>query len=127
MARKKMKRYDDGGEIVVTGQRENRVDPFEGISRERMFRDAAAGSAGGGGSGAGAFSSDRNREGFGLGRTAGYSGPTFRGDGYKISAGTGKRGSVGIGAKIGFKKGGSTASKRADGCAIKGKTKGRMV
>jgi hypothetical protein len=24
-------------------------------------------------------------------------------------------------------KGGSTASKRADGCAIKGKTKGRMV
>ena len=27
----------------------------------------------------------------------------------------------------GFKKGGSTASKRADGCATKGKTKGRFV
>lgn len=27
----------------------------------------------------------------------------------------------------GFKKGGSTASKRADGCATKGKTKGKMV
>jgi hypothetical protein len=26
-----------------------------------------------------------------------------------------------------FKKGGSTASKRADGCCSKGKTKGRMV
>jgi hypothetical protein len=29
--------------------------------------------------------------------------------------------------KPGFKKGGMTASKRADGCAVKGKTKGRMV
>ena len=27
----------------------------------------------------------------------------------------------------GFKKGGSTASKRADGCATKGKTRGKMV
>ena len=27
----------------------------------------------------------------------------------------------------GFKKGGSTASKRADGCATKGKTKGRFI
>lgn len=27
----------------------------------------------------------------------------------------------------GFSKGGSTASKRADGCATKGKTKGRFV
>lgn len=27
----------------------------------------------------------------------------------------------------GFKKGGSTASKRADGCAVKGKTRGKMV
>jgi len=26
-----------------------------------------------------------------------------------------------------YKKGGMTASKRADGCAVKGKTKGRMV
>ena len=27
----------------------------------------------------------------------------------------------------GFAKGGSTASKRADGCAVKGKTKGKFV
>lgn len=72
-----------------------------------------------------------SREGLGIGKTGGYSGLTYRGgdDNFKVSAGLGKRGSVGIGAKIGFKKGGkvSSASKRADGCAIKGKTKGRMV
>ena len=71
------------------------------------------------------------REGLGIGKTGGYSGLTYRGgdDNFKISAGVGKRGSVGVGAKIGFKKGGkvSSASKRADGIAQKGKTKGRMV
>ena len=30
-------------------------------------------------------------------------------------------------AQFGFKKGGSVASKRADGCAVRGKTKGKMV
>ena len=56
----------------------------------------------------------------------------------------GGRGSIGVGVgggtlspnwksgpvvsfKKAFKKGGSTASKRADGCATKGKTKGRFV
>jgi hypothetical protein len=36
---------------------------------------------------------------------------------------------LGFNAVSGFKKGGSvsSASKRADGCAVKGKTKGRMV
>ena len=72
-----------------------------------------------------------SREGLGIGKTGGYSGLTYRGgdDNFKVSAGVGKRGSFGVGAKIGFKKGGkvSSASKRADGCAIKGKTKGRMV
>lgn len=69
------------------------------------------------------------REGLGIGRTGGYSGPTYRGDDFKISAGVGRRGSVGVGAKIGFKKGGKvgSASKRADGIARKGKTKGKMV
>lgn len=78
------------------------------------------------------------REGLGVGKTGGYSGLTYRGgdDNFKVSAGVGKRGALGIGAKIGFKKGGkvkkmakggSTASKRADGCAVKGKTKGRFV
>lgn len=64
-----------------------------------------------------------------IGKTAGISGPTVRGDGYKVSAGVGPRGSVGLGGRVNFKKGGSvsSASKRADGCATKGKTKGRMV
>ena len=86
--------------------------------------------AGGGGGRSGMLSSydmPSGREGVGVGRTGGYSGPTYRGDGYKVSAGVGPRGSVGIGGKVRFKKGGSTASKRADGCAVKGKTKGRMV
>jgi hypothetical protein len=36
---------------------------------------------------------------------------------------------MGLGKKMGMKKGGSvsSASKRADGCAVKGKTKGKMV
>ena len=36
---------------------------------------------------------------------------------------------AGLGKRMGMKKGGkvSSASKRADGCAVKGKTKGKMV
>ena len=70
-------------------------------------------------------------------RGAGYLGPTYRGeDGERVSAGVGPRGSFGVGASMPFKKGGavkkmakggSTASKRADGCATKGKTKGKFV
>ena len=72
-----------------------------------------------------------------IGKTAGISGPTIRGDNYKVSAGVGPRGSIGLGGRLNFKKGGavkkakggsvSSASKRADGCASKGKTKGRFV
>ena len=153
MARKKMKRYDDGGEIVVTGQRENRVDPFEGISRERMFRDAAAGSAGGGGSGGGApsqrftsvavpVSKDNVRFGK-IGTAAGpVYGAEYGGENFSIGAGlgrglAGKQGApmFGANARLAFKKGGTakkmakggSASKRGDGIAQKGKTKGRMV
>jgi hypothetical protein len=72
-----------------------------------------------------------------IARTAGYLGPTIRGEGgERVSLGVGRRGAIGAGAAIPFKKGGkvkkmakggSTASKRADGCATKGKTKGRFV
>ena len=71
-----------------------------------------------------------------IGRTAGYFGPTFRGeDGERVSVGIGRRGAIGAGLSIPFKKGGKvkkmakggSASKRADGCATKGKTKGRFV
>jgi hypothetical protein len=71
-----------------------------------------------------------------IARTAGYLGPTFGGDQGRVSLGVGRRGAIGAGASVPFKKGGkvkkmakggSTASKRADGCATKGKTKGRFV
>ena len=76
-----------------------------------------------------------SRDDYEIGSVGGRSGPSFSIGkvGMEVpsvvfpgkSAGTG----VGIRGKIGFKKGGkvSSASKRADGCAIKGKTKGRMV
>ena len=46
-----------------------------------------------------------------ISKTAGISGPTVRGDGYKVSAGVGPRGSVGIGGKVAFKKGGDVKGK----------------
>jgi hypothetical protein len=75
-------------------------------------------------------------------RGFGYLGPTIRGEGgERISAGVGPRGSFGVGGNFTFKKGGevkkkpvkkmakggSTASSRGDGCATKGKTRGRIV
>ena len=100
----------------------------------------ASGSAFGGTGGGGVLGVNYNpspmRAPVTIGKTAGISGPTVRGDGYKVSAGVGPRGSVGLGGRVNFKKGGkvkkmakggSTASKRADGCATKGKTKGRFV
>jgi hypothetical protein len=70
-----------------------------------------------------------------IARTAGYVGPTVRGDNFQVSAGAGRQGSLGVGSRFAFKEGGKvkkmakggTASKRADGCATKGKTKGRFV
>lgn len=47
-----------------------------------------------------------------LGKTAGITGPTVSGDGYKASAGIGPRGSIGIGGKIAFKKGGDVKGKK---------------
>lgn len=93
----------------------------------------ASGSISGGVGGGGVLGANYNpspiRAPVTIGKTAGISGPTVRGDGYKVSAGVGPRGSVGLGGRINFKKGGSvsSASKRADGCATKGKTKGRFV
>jgi len=47
---------------------------------------------------------------------------------YGSSAPGGSNQPLGIGSMTTFKKGGSvSASKRADGCCIKGKTKGKMV
>ena len=74
--------------------------------------------------------------GLGVGKAGGVTGVTYSGDGFKVGAGRMQGGGMGVGAKVKFAKGGkvkkmakggSTASKRADGCAVKGKTKGRFV
>ena len=140
---KRKKRYADGGmvdeEIVVEGMRPQNFD-LEALSRARAMGPSMP-SGGGGGN---AFSpvapsrdADRRASFLPVARTAGYLGPTYRGEGgERVSIGRGRQGDVGVGASIPFKKGGavkkmakggSTASKRADGCATKGKTKGRFV
>lgn len=67
--------------------------------------------------------------GIGVGKAGGVTGVTYSGDGFKVGAGRMRGGGTGVGAKVKFAKGGkvSSASKRADGCATKGKTKGRFV
>ncbi len=146
---KRKKRYADGGDVMdemtVSAQRPQNV----GFDMNRM-----AGTTGGpmgppapmGGGGAPMPSApmapapaQRGRP--PIGRTAGYLGPTFGGadGGPRASLGVGRRGAIGAGASIPFKKGGavkakkkaapktSSASKRGDGIARKGKTKGRFV
>jgi hypothetical protein len=138
-----MKRYADGGtvdeELVVEGMRP------QNFNLASLARGPASGSMGPSmpGDGGNAFSPvapsrDADRRAPPIARTAGYLGPTFGGDDGRVSLGVGRRGAIGAGAAIPFKKGGavktkkmakggSTASKRADGCATKGKTKGRFV
>ena len=142
---KRKKRYADGGtvddEIIVEGMRP------QSFNLASLARGPASGSMGpsmpGDGGGATLASmapsrdADRRASFLPVARTAGYLGPTYRGEGgERVSIGRGRQGDVGVGASIPFKKGGkvkkmakggSTASKRADGCATKGKTKGRFV
>jgi hypothetical protein len=174
MMKKRKKRYADGGEVTdemtVTGQRPQSI----GFDMNRMVgtRGGQMGppSPTSGGMGPSARMAPapapvQSRRQMPIARTAGYVGPTLRGDNFQISAGAGQRGAIGAGGRFtfkkggavkkmakggkltdltgdgkvtradvlkgrgvpGFSKGGSTASKRADGCAIKGKTKGRFV
>ena len=144
---KRKKRYADGGmvdeEIVVEGMRPENFD-LEALSRARAMGPSMPSGARGGGGRAAAMTPSRDadrRASLPVGRTgprgASYLGPMYRGeDGSRMSAGVGPRGSFGVGLDMPFKKGGkvkkmakggSTASKRADGCATKGKTKGRFV
>jgi len=137
------KRYADGGgvdeELVVEGMRPqnfNLASLARGPSSGGMG-PSMPGGGGGGGMPAPAMGSAPARAPMPIGRTAGYLGPTIRGEGgERVSMGMGRRGAIGAGASIPFKKGGKvkkmakggpTASKRADGCATKGKTKGRFV
>ncbi len=139
---KRKKRYADGGmvdeEIIVEGMRPENFD-LDTLRRARAMGPSMP-SDGGGGMSASMTPSrgaDRRSSFLPVARTAGYLGPTYRGEGgERVSIGRGRQGDIGVGASIPFKKGGkvkkmakggSTASKRADGCATKGKTKGRFV
>jgi len=192
MARKKAKRYDDGGEIVVSGSRAADALALDRMMREPSFVNSSLGSRfggddSGGGGGGGGSSSPKVSVGkvrtpvgkvFGVrdipvGKGSlsvgvspmggGKVGGTFRtsfkkggklpdltGDGKVTRADVLKgRGVPGFkkGSKVSaaeavhkherakhkgqpltkMAKGGSAASKRGDGCATKGKTKGRFV
>lgn len=158
MARKKTKRFDDGGEIVVRGVRDNRIDLN---TLDQIMRGAGGaptggefGSMGGGyGGGGGGASSVRStpmqtpKQKAKFGKV-----PTPAGNVYGVTVPVSDRASLGLGLgrgvigqqgqplaganfRMGFKKGGKvkkmahggTASKRGDGIASKGKTKGRFV
>ena len=138
---KRKKRYADGGtiddEIIVEGMRPQNFD-LEALSRARAMGPSMPSDGGGAMLASMAPSRAADRRAPPIARTAGYLGPTFGGDDGRVSLGVGRRGAIGAGAAIPFKKGGavktkkmakggSTASKRADGCATKGKTKGRFV
>lgn len=152
MARKKMRRYDGGGEveaeeIVVQGSRPKAFNEISAFDLGRM---------GGGGYGAANFGGDMG----GMGGGAGGGMPTsqrlpnlsyvapkaerppimpaiVRGATSELANLMGQKAPRGYGAsfKTDFKKGGKvkkmasggSASKRADGIATKGKTKGRFV
>ena len=147
MARKKAKRYDDGGEIVVSGSRAEDARALDRMMREPSFvgggGDYGGGSLGdrfGGDSGGGGGSSSPKMS---VGKVRTPVGKVFGlrdipvGKGsFDFGASPMDGGKVGGTFRTSFKKGGkvkkmakggSTASKRADGCATKGKTKGRFV
>lgn len=152
MARKRVKRYDDGGEIVVTGnRREANVDMD---TLDRIMRSGGGGSSayGGGfapgegsGSGGGGGRSSQRMPNLAYNAPKGDRLPVVpavvRAPSSELAAIMGDKAPRGYGIKFrsDFKKGGSakksvkkmahggSASKRGDGIARKGKTKGRMV
>jgi len=147
MARKKAKRYDDGGEIVVSGSRAEDARALDRMMREPSFLggggDFGGGSLGsrfgGDDSGGGGSSSPKMSVGkvrTPVGKVFGLRDiPVGKGS-FDFGASPMDGGKVGGTFRTSFKKGGkvkkmakggSTASKRADGCATKGKTKGRFV
>ena len=155
---KKVKRYNDGGDIVVTG----RKSPMNSFDLARMSGSSGllgggmggVSSGGGGGGGGSVNTSQRftptpapSRSNLSVGKTYTAAGPVYgprySGENFSVGAGLG-RGALGkAGAPVAgitgnfrlkkggkvkkMAKGGSTASKRADGCATKGKTKGRII
>jgi hypothetical protein len=134
MARKKVKRYAAGDEIVVSGQRKVMPDAASDFMLERMMRQPVGGM--GDGMGGGGGGGRRPLTPTPLPTPASSTGPRITPTAISqprstLGTLTGTAAPKGYGVKMStrFKKGGSvsSASKRADGCATKGKTKGRFV
>ena len=153
---KRKKRYADGGtvdeELVVEGMRPQNFD-LEALSRARAMGPSMPGDGGMPAltsTSRGGASQPANSMRFGkIGTVAGpVYGAEYQGKNFNVGAGLGRglmgrQGAPMFGANANFEfakggkvkkkpvkkmaKGGSTASKRADGCATKGKTKGRFV
>jgi len=132
MARKKVKRYAAGDEIVVTGQRRAQPDAASDFMLERMMRQPVTGVGDGMGGGGGR----RPLTPTPLPTPASSAGPRITPTAINqprstLGTLTGTAAPRGYGVKMStrFKKGGSvsSASKRADGCATKGKTRGKLV
>ena len=141
MARKKAKRYDDGGEIVVSGSRAEDARALDRMMREPSFVGGGGDfgrfggdSGGGGGSSSPKVSVGKVRT--PVGKVFGLRDIPVGNGNFSVGASPFGGGKVGGTFKTSFKKGGSakkmakggsTASKRADGIATKGKTKGKFV
>lgn len=136
MARKKAKRYAAGDEIVVTGQRRAQPDAASDFMLERMMRDSSALGNMGGGMGGGGGRRPITSDPLSAPASTSSAGPRITPTAISqprstLGTLTGTNPPRGYGVKMStrFKKGGSvsSASKRADGCATKGKTRGKMV
>jgi hypothetical protein len=140
MARKKAKRYDDGGEIVVSGSRAEDARALDRMMREPSFVGSPligrfGDDSGGGGGGASSPKVSVGKIRTPVGKVFGLRDiPVGKGS-FSVGASPMGGGKIGGAFKTSFKKGGKTkkmaaggsVSKRADGCATKGKTKGRFV
>ena len=152
MARKKTRKFDGGGEIVVEGRRKDpSFDTGYRLTPGRMGIDLGdnAGVGTMGGASVGSAGPDQRISNLKPPMTPRTSMPVtpavVRQPQSPLGQLVGARAPSGLGARGRFSfaeggetkakkkpakkmaKGGSTASKRADGCAVKGKTKGRMV
>ncbi len=151
MARRKTRRFARGGEmdvadeIVVKGKRAPSV--MEELSTFNLSRIGGSGGLGGGlgsgmagmgGSGMGQRMAPLGAAPMPASNRMAIAPAVVRQPSSSLGNLMGDKGAKGYGAKGSFRfkdggavkkktKGGSTASKRADGCATKGKTKGRFV
>lgn len=137
MARRKKRRYADGGgveaeEIVVQGRRPTANAEFSSFDLSRLVGDTGGGMRGGMGDGMGGGGGGGRAPAPAPARSTGprITPTTISQPRSTLGRLTGTAAPKGYGIKLAtsFKKGGSvsSASKRADGIATKGKTRGKM-